>query len=422
MATIEKRRDGYRLVFWYKSERFQGAVKATHGRDANQLKARVERNLQLLQEGRIEYKPGDDLFQLMISDGKLNAAVEISERVTLAQFFERYEADRPPGKEGNTLYTENIHIKHLQRLLGDRTYVGDVPAKLQTYVKDRSAEKSRSGDAIGQVTIKKELGTLTSIWNKWGVRSGFVISTLSLRNLEYPKGGQKPPFQTWEQIERKIARGKLTEDEQAELWDALFLTVPQTEELLTYVRTSGSKVRGTRKFFPWVYPMVAFIAYTGARRSEMLRSRVEDIDFETGEITIREKKKDRTIKETVRHVPMSDQLREALQDWFKVHLGGPYTFCKASNEPLTEAMASHYLRWTLDDSKWKVMRGFHCLRHSFISNLASRGVSERIIMGLAGHLNGETTRRYAHLIPSSVEDAIRLVFGNGQRAVVADPI
>ena len=143
----------------------------------------------------------------------------------------------------------------------------------------RAAEKSRGGDLISQVTIKKELGTLTSIWNKWGVRSGLVTGTLSLRNLEYPKSGQKPPFQTWEQIERKIARGKLSEGEQADLWDALFLTVPQTEELLGYIRTSGSKVRNARKFFPWVYPMFAFIAYTGARRSEMLRSRVEDMDF-----------------------------------------------------------------------------------------------------------------------------------------------
>jgi integrase len=31
-------------------------------------------------------------------------------------------------------------------------------------------------------------------------------------------------------------------------------------------------------------------AYTGARRSEILRSRVDDIDFDAGTITIREKK------------------------------------------------------------------------------------------------------------------------------------
>jgi integrase len=412
MASLELQKGWYRVVFRYGGQKYQRSLETRSKKEAEGQKHRIEENLKLLERGRLAYTPGDDLITLLLSDGKLNAPVGITERVTLAQFFERYQADRPPGKETNTLYTENIHIRHLQRLLGDQIYVGEIPAKLQSYIKARSAEKSRTGDDIGQVTIKKELGTLTSIWNRWGVRSGLVINAISLRNLEYPKGGQKPPFQTWEQIERKIARGKLTDDEQAELWDALFLTVPQTEELLEHVRTSGSKVRNTRKVFPWVYPMFAFIAYTGARRSEMLRSRIEDIDFESGEITIREKKKDRTIKETVRHVPMAEQLREALQGWFKVHPGGPNTFCKTANEPFTEAMATHYLRWTLAGSKWEVMRGFHCLRHSFISNLASRGISERIIMSLAGHLNRETTRRYAHLIPSSVQDAVRLVFND----------
>jgi site-specific recombinase XerD len=74
-------------------------------------------------------------------------------------------------------------------------------------------------------------------------------------------------------------------------------------------------------------------------------------------------------------------------------------------------MATHYLRWTLDGSKWGVIRGWHVFRHSLISNLAGRGVSERIIMAIAGHLNRETTQRYTHLVPSTVQDAMQLVFG-----------
>jgi integrase len=183
----------------------------------------------------------------------------------------------------------------------------------------------------------------------------------------------------------------LTDKEQAELWDALFLTVPEIETLLVDVKKA--KARWKNSDFPWVYPMFAFTAHTGARRSEMLRSRVEDIDFEAGEVTIREKKKDRSKEETYRHVPMTPLLRGALQDWLAVHPGGPYTFCKTAGEPLSEQMANHYLRWTLDSGKWKVIRGWHTLRHSFVSNLASRGVSEAIIMKLAGHLNKETTRR-----------------------------
>ena len=44
---------------------------------------------------------------------------------------------------------------------------------------------------------------------------------------------------------------------------------------------------------PWVYPMVAFAAYTGAKRSEILRALLTDVDLVAGVVTIREKKRQR---------------------------------------------------------------------------------------------------------------------------------
>ena len=77
----------------------------------------------------------------------------------------------------------------------------------------------------------------------------------------------------------------------------------------------------------------------------------------------------------------------------------------------TEQMANHHFRWAIEGGKWKVLRGWHVFRHSFISNLAAKGIDQRIIMGLVGHLNAETTRRYQHLFPSTMQDAIRALFG-----------
>jgi integrase len=408
MATLERRQGGFRLVFWYQSKRYQGAVKAKSDREARQTKSRVERNLQLLQEGRIEYRPGDDLFQLLISDGKVNVRPEITERLNLGEFFARHDANHLPGKEGNTAYTEGIHAAHLLRLIGEKAPLADVPRKLQDYVNARSVEIGRRGEPVSQVTVRKELGTLTSLWNKWGIRQGIVSSPLSLKNLEYRKAKEKPPFQTWEQIERRIAQGG-----GEELWDSVFLSVPQVAELLGHVKANGSIIRGHAKQFPFIYSMFVFCAYTGARRSEMIRSRREDFDFARGEVTIREKKKDRSKNETYRHVPMTNALQQAMLEWFAVHPGGPMTFCKTAGIAFTEAMANHHFRWALDGGKWKVIRGWHVFRHSFISNLASRGIDQRIIMGLVGHLNAATTRRYQHLFPSTVQDAVRLVFGDG---------
>jgi site-specific recombinase XerD len=68
--------------------------------------------------------------------------------------------------------------------------------------------------------------------------------------------------------------------------------------------------------------------------------------------------------------------------------------------------------------RWHI-KGWHVFRHSLISNLASRGISERVIMEIAGHLNWETARRYTHLVPSTMREAMRLLFGG--RALVAEP-
>lgn len=415
MATIEKRSDGYRLVFWYRGERYQGAIKAKTEKAAKSLKARVEENLGLLQQGRIEYRDGDDLFALMISDGKLNAQPDAVKPISLGEFFAQYQGDRPPGKEGNTRYTEDIHIKHLLAHLGAKTTLQESTTKLQSYVNARSQEKTRTGDSVSHVTIKKELGTLTSLWNKWAVNRGLVKTPLSLRNLEYPKGREILPFQPWDEIERKT-KG----DKESPLWDCAFLTVPQVEELLEWIKANGCLIRKKRHCFPWVYPMVALCAYTGARRSEILRCRVEDIDFDRSEVTIREKKKDRSKHETYRQVPMVPALIEALTDWMQIHPGGNVTFCKSADKPFTPQMAEHYFRWAIDGSKWEVLKGWHVLRHSFISNMASHGVDQRVIMEIVGHLNEATTKRYTHLLPRTVESAMQLVF-QGQRPLVTDP-
>src|SRR5215831_3153481 len=419
MASLEIQKGRYRIVFRYGGEKFQRALDTDSKKKAVAAKMRVEENLELLRRGRLAYDPQrDDLATLLLSDGQLNAPHRAKKRLTLGEFFTDYQARRPPRKDTSTAYTEKIHIAHLLRLLGAKTALVEVPEKIQEYIRQRSAEKSRSGHSISPVTIKKELGTLSAIWNKWGLREKLVIAPLTLRNLDYAQEKERPPFQTWEQIERRIARGTLTKDEQDEWWNCLYLSVEQVEGVLAWVKKHGCKIGSKRRVYPWVYPMFAFCAYLGCRRSEMLRSRLEDLDFEGGEILLREKKKDMSKEETFRHVPMPLQLRAILEEWLKVHPGGPLTFSRGAGEPITVQMASHYFRWAVEGSKWKVLRGFHVFRHSLISNLAEQGVSEPVITELVGHLNRKTTGRYLHLRPTTLTAAMLKVFGNEELAAV----
>lgn len=50
--------------------------------------------------------------------------------------------------------------------------------------------------------------------------------------LMFPKRQEKPPFQTWTEIERRITAGGLTAMQIDELWNSLFLTKAELQELL----------------------------------------------------------------------------------------------------------------------------------------------------------------------------------------------
>jgi integrase len=78
---------------------------------------------------------------------------------------------------------------------------------------------------------------------------------------------------------------------------------------------------------------------------------------------------------------------------------------------LTRNEAHDHFKRTLAGSKWEVLRGFHILRHSFISCLAAAGVDQRIIDEFVGHQTDEQRRRYRHLVPDVKQKAIAGVFG-----------
>jgi len=173
---------------------------------------------------------------------------------------------------------------------------------------------------------------------------------------------------------------------------------------------------------PNIYPMFALAAHTGARRSEILRSRRADFDDET--VVIRERKKSKS-KHTMRRVPLSPALRQAVRDWLSLHPGGPFAFClpdephidgdgsvgKDATRPILPDEAHEIFKRTLAGSKWSKLRGWHVLRHSFISNCAMKGIDQRLIDSFVGHTTEEMRRRYTHLFPSSKRAAIETVFG-----------
>ena len=176
---------------------------------------------------------------------------------------------------------------------------------------------------------------------------------------------------------------------------------------------------------PFIFPMFVFAAHTGARRSEILRSQVDDFDFQARTVLIREKKRNHDKSLTYRRVRMSDLLVKTMQEWFAQHPGGQHAICepvkimrgktRAVGVPLTRSEAHDHLKRTLSGTKWARIRGFHVFRHSFASNLAAGGVDQRMIDEWMGHQTDEMRKRYRHLFPEQQQKAIDSVFGgNGK--------
>jgi integrase len=392
MASLQNRNGSWRILFRYRQIQYTYTLGDVSEMEAHATAAKINYVLMRLKQNLLNIPPGMDIVTFIQQDGKLPPDTPPPKKeTTFKQAKDSYLKTVANGSmEENTLYTARIHLNHFEATLGKRFPFGTLMLPhLQRHI-DRRA-KSVSG-----VTIKKEIDTLRSVWN-WAQRMGKVDDNFPSGKLLYPKTDEKLPFMLWKEIERRIAAGGNADD----LWECLYLTVPEVSEFLACVKG--------RKAPPWVYLMFAFAAHTGARRSEMIRARLEDVDLAEGVVTIREKKRTQG-KRTTRRVPLSSTLQEILKDWTERQTGKTFLFGKGIKQ-LSPQATQHAFERVLHGTKWEVVTGWHCLRHSFISALASRGVDQRFIDDFVGHQTEEQRRRYRHLYPSTQKEAIRLVFG-----------
>ena len=423
MASLEKRADRFRIVFRFGGRKFSRALKTRSDKAAAGCLARLEDNLRRLELGTLAVPDGADVASFLLSDGKMDGKPKAPAACSLAQLLDGYVGSLPAGGlEQTTLDCIDIHVRHLKRVLGEHFQIQSLELQhLQDYVDERAKAKGRHGRKVSATTIKKEIVTFAAAWG-WATHQRIINRPFPKRGLRYPKTSQKPPFQTRKEIDARSAGVVFQTRNEADLWDCLFLTLSEIDELLAYVKENARH--------PFLYPMFVFAAHTGARRSEIIRSMLDDIDFTSNTVTIHEKKRIRG-KLTTRRVPMSAMLTQVMRHWVDAHPGGQQTFChdlevrrsktaRLEFGPLTRNEAHDHFTRTLAGSKWEKLRGWHVFRHSFCSNCAAAGIDQRIINGWVGHQTEEMVRRYRHLIPDQQQSAIMLVFGNnGQQPLVS---
>lgn len=391
MASLQRKADSWYCQFMYQGKRHTYTLGKVEDSEAESTAAKIDYILMRIRQRLLAVPAGMDIITFIEHDGKPPALKgPAALRTLLSELRECYLKTFGNGAlEKNTLYTAGIHLNHLAKTLGDAFPLPTLMlADLQRHV------ERRRKDVVGN-TIKKEIDTLRAAWN-WACHMGLTQGPFPNAGLVYPKGDDKLPFMTSNEIERRIKAG----GDPDELWECLYLTHVEIAQLLDHVES--------RKISPWIYPAMTLAAHTGARRSEMMRMCADDIDLPGKSITIREKKRVKG-RRTTRRVPLSARLVEVLTHWLKQREDTNVVFGTGARMLSPQATQKGIER-AVKGSKWKMMRGWHVLRHSFISALASRGVDQRIIDDFVGHQTEEQRRRYRHLHPSTQHEAIRAVF------------
>lgn len=211
-------------------------------------------------------------------------------------------------------------------------------------------------------------------------------------------------FWRWAFKEEYIEKPVVVEMPRVPIKEIPVLRDDEVERILAVARRH--KDEGLRQWRDYVIPLL--LAYSGARRAEILDLRVEDLDFEAEPpvLVIQHGKGDKQ-----RRVVMHRDIRAELLRY-------------------TRMLRRHEIEWVIfsdriptkrlvDDALNRIVKAFakeagvdptrvsaHKWRHSFCSRLANNGVNLAVVQDLAGHSDIATTRRYVTTTPEAQAAAL----------------
>jgi site-specific recombinase XerD len=164
--------------------------------------------------------------------------------------------------------------------------------------------------------------------------------------------------------------------------------------------------------------MLAVVLYAGLRRSEVLRLKFLDVNFDEQVIFVRSGKgrgggKDRMIM-------MAPDLRRILETYLRerrrANLNGPEFFSSLKTRAGVSWMTFRRIVAVVRDAS-QVPFTLHSLRHSFVTQLLRSGVPIHTVASLAGHAHITTTENYSSVWDDDKRLAVRhLTFDDRQRS------
>ena len=234
MAWIEKdRRTGYfKVGFWLADRKIKRSLKTNNRTEAETARGVVDQTLLAIECGWTQLPTGVDIGDFVLSGGRLQKTIVMPRCLDLTSLFDAYFNSLPAGNlEDSTIEGMKVHRRRLEKHFGKSFDVRSLAlTDLQNYIEKRSRDRGLKGRKVTPVTIKKAIVTLRTVWN-WGRQHGLIDKLFPSKGLKYPKAVEKPPFMTFAEVERRAR--KVNPAEAAELWECVFLSLSEIEELLS---------------------------------------------------------------------------------------------------------------------------------------------------------------------------------------------
>lgn len=313
-----------------------------------------------------------------IHDGQFRNVSSEAKSRTLIDVIERYKAEALPHKAATTQSREHTYINFWQRELGAYALsylsseiisrkisglagAGDQRAQLK---EDQKPNKPKARKTLKH--YRDTLDVLLKHAQKWGWL------------------GQSP----MDGVNRITKANKER---------VRFLDDDERKALLKACKESPN---------PQLYPIVIFALSTGARKSEILKLTLKDLDLNRQVAILRETKNSET-----RKVPIVSYLKGVLEGHLKwreefvakMSTGSNFLFPRDDGrEPIDIRKA-----WENARDKAEIIDfRFHDLRHSAASYLAMNGASQLEIAEVLGHKTLQMVKRYSHLSEDHTRDVV----------------
>ncbi len=161
--------------------------------------------------------------------------------------------------------------------------------------------------------------------------------------------------------------------------------------------------------------IVLFALYTGCRLNEIINIQWKDINLNEKVLTIRNKVNYKTKTGRIRQIPISESLYTLFCEMLSVS-GNIISLC----DPECYLFSKNGYKFSRDfiSKKFKeILRAvnfpekfhFHCLRHTFITNLIKSGVNINYVKEIAGHSEIQTTMNYIHIVTNDLREAVNKI-------------